>query len=136
MSGRGRTLTNPGVVEAYIRSGVIPRFMRRLRDIDDQLAEHRRRLERAYAELQDACAGDSELFEERWHALAAAWRFDGVNELIGQHNEYYPIERDLPVDPRTGDYLTVSGRPYRREYAGKRWILERFPASLGSRRKP
>ena len=124
------------MVEAYIRSGVIPRFMRRLREIEDELARHERRLERTYQELQLACAGDTRMFEERWRTVARGWRFDRVNELIWQHNEYYPIERNLPVDPRTGDYVTVRGRSYRREYAGESWILERFPASLGARLEP
>ena len=50
-----------------------------------------------------------------------------MNELIAQHNEYYPIERSLPIDLRTGDYLTLSGRPYRREPLDGEWMLERFP---------
>ena len=65
-----------------------------------------------------ACAGDPRAFEERWRAVARRWNFDRVNELIAQHNEYYPIERRLPIDLRTGDYLTVSGRSYRRDPLG------------------
>ena len=37
--------------------------------------------------------------------FAARCRFDELNELIGQHNEWYPIERDLPMDLRTRDYV-------------------------------
>lgn len=40
------------------------------------------------------------------------------------------MERNLPVDPRTGEYLTAGRRPYRREPLGPKWILERFPATL------
>jgi len=133
VSGRGRTLADPRTVEAYIRAGVIPRFMTRLREIDDELADHRRRLERTYRELQHSCGSEARVFEARWLAVARTWRFDHVNELITQHNEYYPIERNLAVDPRTGDYVTVGGRPYRRELVGESWILGRFPALLGGR---
>ena len=49
-------------------------------------------------------------------------------ELIRQHNEWYPIERDLPMDFRTRDYVPVNGRSFRREPLGAGWILEHFPA--------
>ena len=62
--------------------------------------------------------------------VAKSWRFDDLNELIAEHNEYYPIERNLPIDPRTGDYVTIVGRSYRREPLGRDWILERFPPAL------
>ena len=55
------------------------------------------------------------MFAERWTAFAHRCRFDELNELIGQHNEWYPIERDLPMDLRTRDYVLINGRSYRRE---------------------
>ena len=48
-------------------------------------------------------------------AFAHRCRFDELNELIRQHNEWYPIERDLPMDLRTRDYVLINGRSYRRE---------------------
>ena len=107
----------------------MPRFMQRLREIDDELRIHRSRLDFAYSEMRHGDGDDPAAFEERWLSLARSWRFDRVNELIAQHNEYYPIERNLAINLRTGDYVTVSGRPYRREPVGEAWILERFPAS-------
>ena len=129
---RRHTVVNPDAVERYIRGAVMPRFMQRLRDIDAGLRRHALRLGRHYAQLQEECAGDPEAFERRWRELARRWSFDEVNALIEQHNEYYPIERNLPVSTRTGEYLTVSGRPYTREPAGPEWILARFPASLAA----
>ncbi len=126
---RRRRLSGPRSLESYIRSAVLPRFIERLREIEDQLAEHQVALRRAYQELDERCGDDRDLFERQWRAIALRWRFDGLNELIRQHNEYYPIERNLPLDPRTGDYLVVSGRPYRRKPVGPEWIFERFPPS-------
>lgn len=63
----------------------------------------------------------------RW---AEAWRFDEVNVLIRQHDEWYPVERQLPMDPRTGDYVLIAGRPYRRRELDAAWVLEQFPAEL------
>ena len=54
--------------------------------------------------------------------------FDELNELIRQHNEWYPIERDLPMDPRTRDYVLIRGRSYRRPELGPEWVLEQFPS--------
>ena len=104
--------------------GPLP-YMRRLRDIEALEEEHTRRLAEARAEL--AASGNGQ-FSEEWRALAARWVFDDINELIDDHNRYFPIEARLPMDPRTGDFVTINGRSYRRKPLDARWILERFPA--------
>ncbi len=123
-----RDIADPSVVERYIRGGVMPRFIQRLREIEVELARHQRLLGHLYAEVGRSHGHDPGAFRERWCELARSWRFDEVNELIDQHNEYYPIERNLPINPRTGDYVSVLGRSYRREHPGLDWIFERFPA--------
>jgi hypothetical protein len=115
-------------VEAYLKAGVRPRWMERVQEIDQGMAAERRRLARAYRALQAECAGDRRAFAERWRAVARSWRFDELNELIDQHNDWYPIERQLPMDPRTGDYVRFAGRSYRRPTLGPHWVLEHFPA--------
>jgi hypothetical protein len=101
--------------------------MERVLEIDGRLAALRSRLERAYSALRDE-AGDDAEFARRWRAYAERCRFGELNELIRRHNEWYPIERDLPMNPRTGDYVTFSGRSHRRPELTSRWVLERFPA--------
>jgi hypothetical protein len=125
-----RALVDPTAVEAYIRGGVTPRFMQRLLDIETAVKQHRRRLGFLYEDMRQSCEGDPAAFEMHWRALAHRWSFDHVNELIAQHNEYYPIERNLAIDLRSGDYVTVTGRSYRREPMGADWVLERFPPAL------
>jgi hypothetical protein len=122
-----RALRSRRTLESYLRAAVLPRYMQRLREIHDELAFHSLRLEDAYRQLARACGDDRLLFEHRWRSIASEWDFRYVNELIHQHNDYYPIEADLPVDLRTGEYVTYAGRPYRREPVGPEWILERFP---------
>jgi hypothetical protein len=121
-------------VEAYLRSGVRPRWMERLSEIDEGIAAERQRLARAYRALQEECGGDAQAFERRWRAVARTYRFDELNELIAQHNEWYPVERQLPMDPRTRDYIRVGGRSYRRPVLGPEWVLEQFPARPKQRR--
>ena len=131
--GRGEPLSRRArqtqrSLESYLAAGVLPRFIERLREIEDELALETFRLERVYRRLEGDCGDDVEAFERRWTAVARRWGFDHVNELIRQHNEYYPIEARLPLDPRTGDYVRIGGRPYRRDPIGADWVLKRFPA--------
>jgi hypothetical protein len=115
-------------VESYLAAGVLPRYMQRLRDIEDATHIHRRRLRAAYERLREECGEDRARFARRWHALASTWRFDELNELIREHNEWYPMESGLPLDPRTRDYVRLRGRSYRRDELGPQWVLDRFPA--------
>jgi hypothetical protein len=96
--------------------GPLP-YMKRLREIEQLTAQHERRLAEAYAERD----GD-------WRAVAEAWDFGDVNELIDRHNRYYPIEARLAMDPRSRDFVKVGGRHYRRAPLDATWVLERFPA--------
>ena len=132
-SGKGRPLSERArqsrrSVESYLKGGVRPRWMERVADIDAGIARERHRLERAYRALEAECDGDPALFAVRWRELARSWRFDDLNVLIAQHNDWYPVERDLPLNPRTGDYVRVGGRSYRRPVLGPEWVLEQFPA--------
>jgi hypothetical protein len=113
-------------VEQYLRAGVTPAYMRRLKDIDRELNRHRRKLERAHRYLSETVR-DPEAFAAQWRARAHEWNFDHVNELIRQHNEWYPVERNLPLDPRTRDYVKIRGRSYRRVELGAEWVLEHYP---------
>jgi hypothetical protein len=101
---------------SYLASlgGPLP-YMARLREIDALTSEHERRLVGAY----EACGGD----EGAWRELVLAWDFGEVNELIDRHNRWYPVERRLPMDPKTGDFALVNGRSYRRPRLDAAWAL-------------
>ena len=125
-----RAATTQRTVEAYLKSGVRPRWMERVVEIDQGIAAERQRLERAYRAVQRECGRDRARFARRWRETVRAWRFDaGLNGLIEQHNEWYPVERRLAMNPRTGDYVPVGGRSYRRPVLGPEWALEHFPPS-------
>jgi hypothetical protein len=106
-------------IEAYLRGEVLPRYMQRAAEIDRAVRRHTEELRHAYAALGA---------REHWREIAHRWNFEEVNQLISEHNEWYPVERDLPMNPRTKDYVLVNGRSYRRELLGPDWILQRFPA--------
>ena len=133
-SGKGRPLSSRASqtqrsIEAYLKAGVRPRWMERVGDIDAAIARERRLLAEAYANVRQSCARDGGSFAGRWRALAREWPFPAdLVELIEQHNEWYPIEHNLPLNPRTGEYVRVAGRSYRRPLLGPEWVLEQFPA--------
>jgi hypothetical protein len=135
-SGLGRPLSRRArqtqrSLEAYLKAGARPRWMERVVQIDRATAAERARVQEEYHALSRVCASHPERFARRWRARAAAYTpVDAeLNALIGQHNDWYPVERDLPMDPRTRDYVPVLGRSYRRPELGPDWVLEQFPAS-------
>jgi len=106
-------------IEAYLRGEALPRYMQRAAEIDRAVRRHTDELRRAYAKPEA---------RERWREIAQSWDFETTNQLIREHNEWYPVERDLPMNPRTKDYVLINGHSYRRELLGPDWILQRFPA--------
>jgi hypothetical protein len=94
-------------------------WMRRLRAIEAAIALHEQQLAEAYETLRDS--------PEEWRRVAESWDFSEVNDLIERHNRYYPTESRLPMNPRTGDFVRVNGKPYTREPLDAGWILTRFP---------
>ncbi len=102
-------------------------WMRRLREIEEETAEHEQRLELAWRELA-AEASSPEEFARRWRETARGWSFYRLNRLIAEHNRNFPSETRLPMDPRTRDFVRINGRPYERRPYDASWILARFPA--------
>ena len=120
-----RALQTPRAVEHYLTAGGPPRWMERLAQIDRGVAREKARLAEDYAALREA--GPKPEFAKRWRAFARRQRFDDLNELIDQHNEWYPVERNLPMDIRTRDFVLIHGRSYRRPRLDAGCVLQEFP---------
>jgi hypothetical protein len=116
-------------LEHYLKAGMRPRWMERLIEIERDTKREQRRLADAYDDVREECGDDHARFRRRWRAVAEAWSFDELNELIRTHNQWYPVERDLPMDLHTRDYVLINGRSYRRRELDAAWILEQFPLS-------
>jgi hypothetical protein len=83
---------------------------RKIEDAEEQwvalLVELREKLEAsgvAPADVEHALRRKAETFDYR-----------RVNDLVAQHNRWYPVEANLRIDPKTGGYL-VYGRPWHPE---------------------
>jgi hypothetical protein len=114
-------------LEGYLTAvgGPLP-YMLRLRLIEDRIRAHERALGERWRGLAQS-EPTPERFEAAWRAIAAGWDFRDVNDLVERHNRWYPVEARLAMDPRTGDYALVGGRPYKRDPLDAAWVLECFP---------
>ena len=119
--------------ESYVAAmgGPLP-YMVRLREIEAETRAHERNLELRWQELALECDGDSGTFSKAWRAVASAWDFGAVNDLIERHNRFYPAEARLPMDVRRRDYVLVNGEPYSKRLLDANWVLERFPPILAA----
>jgi hypothetical protein len=70
-------------------------------------------------------------------SFASAWReelsqldFGMVNELIRRHNRYFPAEANLPMSPRTRDYVGWGGQDWRCSPLTIEWAERQFPADF------
>jgi hypothetical protein len=80
----------------------LPAHIRRKREIED-------RWEAALARLR--ARRHAGATEAQLRRLAARIDLDRLNDLIDKHNRYYPIEANLPIDPRSGGSLE-NGRAF------------------------
>src|SRR5215212_467308 len=87
---RQRKRLGKPTVEGYLAS-LSPRpYMQRLKQIESQTADHRRRLEDRWWELAEEHQDDPLAFEQAWLQVAGGWSFDELNALIDEHNRNYP----------------------------------------------
>lgn len=105
-----------------------PRWMERAVEIERRIRRERRRLEAERAELRERFGEDRAGFAGAWRDVAAARDYRELNALIAEHNEWYPIERNLPVHPVTGEWVTALGRSHVRAELGPDWVLREYPA--------
>jgi len=122
-----RNLDYAQAVEAYLRGNSLPRYMQRLSELDREYRALREALNAEHARLAEGCEGDEGRLAAAWEATVRGWRFDDLNSLVRQHNSYYPMEANLPMDPRTRDFVRVRGLSYRRLELTPEWVLEHFP---------
>jgi hypothetical protein len=88
-----------------------PAYIARKRSIEDFEAAFVRR-------LRDALA----VSEEKAATAIRGSEIERLNKLIDAHNRYYPIEANLPVSYKTGEFM-VWGEPWRPLVS---WTLERL----------
>jgi hypothetical protein len=100
----------------------VPSWAARKRKIEDDEARYTRELVELYDDLVEKGRNAKEI-ELALVSHATALDLEKLNKLVVSHNKYYPIEANLPMDRRTGDYLAY-GKPWRPEdpYSAQRFV--------------
>jgi uncharacterized protein (DUF952 family) len=123
-----RALQRERTVENYLRGEQLPRYITRAREIEKHGAMHLWLLAEAREELRGRLTGWA--LEQAWTTLLEDWDFSATNALVDQHNEWYPVERDLPMDPRTGRYIGAFGIGFERHHVDAAWARGRLGAAV------
>jgi hypothetical protein len=124
----GRLQLGSGTAEFTVAAHAgLPGYIERLKRIEDETRHERSRLAAAYWNLRAELA-DDEQFACAWRDRVERWTFLSVNELIDEHNEWYPIEARLRWDIPAGDYRAPFGFPWRKAPLDAAWALREFPA--------
>lgn len=71
---------------------------RRIEHMTDQLIE---KLTAKYSNMIEKFGSRPNVFARKWKELIEGWPLDRLNDLIEKHNKYFPIEANLPIDPRS-----------------------------------
>jgi hypothetical protein len=108
---RNFTLT----VDERIRALTIgaPAYALRKRKIEDIEEEWVTALVDLRAKLEAKGIAETEI-AHALRAKAATFDYRKINDLVAQHNRWYPVEANLRIDPKSGGYL-VYGRPWHPE---------------------
>ena len=119
-SGLGRPLsrraaTTQRTVEAYLKTGVRPRWMERVVEIDQGIAAERRRLERAYRALRQECGGDRAMFARLWGDVDRSGRGSGARRRRRRELLEHPFgpEHGAAVGPPPDRHVVARPRVHR-----------------------
>lgn len=129
---RGRPLPRRGSTAAVgieAQAG-LPHRIERLLAIERETERLLRRLETEYLEAVEESPQDAATFASGWRERVRRISFLEVNELVDEHNEWFPIEARLRWDLHLQDYRAPFGLPWRKQRIDDEWALERFPPEL------
>ena len=94
----------------------VPSYAARKRRIEDMLEDFTDFLDEHEQKLTKGGMDPAER-DEALRRAAEKLDLATVNRLVEAHNRYYPIEANLPTDPRTGAYMVRRGIPFEPEPA-------------------
>jgi hypothetical protein len=94
----------------------VPSYAARKRRIEDMIEDFADFLDEHEQKLTKGGMARTER-DEALRRAAGKLDLAAVNRLIEAHNRYYPIEANLPTDPRTGAYMVRRGAPFEPEPA-------------------
>ena len=107
-----------------------PAWVMRLKRIEDWMDQTSTKVREEWFETALENAGNTGYFRREWIHYVENFDFSRVNKWISDHNEYFPIEANLPYDIRTGK-IFYCGKPFtKKDFLGQTWLLDQFPPNL------
>ena len=115
---------------AGIAMGGAPAWAVRLKKIETLTDGHIADLQERWTSIAWQHRAQPESFTSAWREALSRFDFGTVNELIRRHNRYFPAEANLPMSPRTGDYIGWGGHDWRCLPLTSEWAERQFPAEF------
>ncbi|MFN0070246.1 MAG: hypothetical protein ACKVVP_01990 [Chloroflexota bacterium] len=112
---------------AGIAMGGAPAWAIRLKKIEALTDRLLTELRGDWVALAQEYRREPQLFPVAWAHRLNQLDLGLVNELIRRHNRYFPAEANLPMSPRTGDYVGWGGRDWRCKPLTVHWAEQIFP---------
>lgn len=91
----------------------LPSYLVRKRRIEETIEKLVGKLRRMRTRAWEAWPDRPELATAQFFDEANALSLESLAQLIRSHNQYYPIEANLPIEVRTGYYLERGGERWR-----------------------
>lgn len=107
-----------------------PRYATRARRIENITQKLMEDLSIEYASMIGGFGDNPEMFAQQWRELIGSLELDELNDLIGKHNAYYPVEANLQIDPGSGAPLIGSVPWEPKECISIESLLKRFPPEI------
>ncbi len=107
-----------------------PPYAVRAKLIEDIIEKLEAELEKQWKNIAETYNHDPEKFERIWKAVVETLDLKKLDELIKEHNTYYPIEANLREDPDTGQ-LMIGATPWKpKKKVTPKSLIEKFPPAL------
>jgi len=102
---------------------------RQIEQLTDQLMKD---LTINYRKMAEQFGHHPEVFSRRWKKAVESIELDMLNDLIERHNNYFPIEANLAIDPKS-EALMFGAAPWEpKEKVTTESLLQRFPANTAA----
>jgi len=107
-----------------------PSYAVRARYVEDLEEELYEELDKKWKMVAETYRHDPEKFNTLWRVVIETLDVEHINQLIKEHNQYYPIEANLREDPDTGR-LMMGNTPWKpKKKITPERLLEKFPPDL------
>jgi hypothetical protein len=100
---------------------------KQIEDLTEHLLDE---LRQQWVKVADNCRNHPQQFARIWRAVLDTLELDELNQLIREHNTYYPIEANLQPDPETGRYMIGNTVWAPKKKITPESLAELYPADL------